>query len=270
MLPTTEIRAWRDQAPWADDDDVEQDLVITRALFDIFEDPFLADHLAFRGGSALHRLHLAPAARFSEDIDLVQRSPEGIGPTFDRIREQLAWLGAPKRDTSSVPKLWYRFVTETGGVPRKLKIEINTREHFGSVTNVRYTVDHPVVAGSIEIPSYAIDEMLATKLRAFAQRDKGRDLFDLWHASRNTAIDVDEIVRLFGVYMAAGGHVPDSAPELRNKTVAKSGKGIFDEVRPLLRAGIDYDVPAALEWFEEAIIARLRNDDGTRVFRRDR
>jgi len=268
MLPITEIRAWRDQAPWADDDDVEQDLIITRALFDIYRDSFLAERLAIRGGTALHRLHLAPAARFSEDIDLVQRFPEGIGPTFDRIRERLGWLGEPKRDTRKVPKLWYRFITEAGGVHRKLKIEINTREHFATVTNVPYTVDHPLVADSLEIPSHAIDEMLATKLRAFTQRDKGRDLFDLWRAYQHVVIDPAEIVRLYGVYMKAGGYVVDSAPELRSKTVAKSGKGIFEEVRPLLRDGIDYDVDAALEWFEEEIIARLRNDDGTRVFRR--
>ncbi len=63
MLPITEVRGWREQAPWGDDDDVEQDLIITRALFDIFEDPFLAHRLALRGGTALHRLYLAPPAR---------------------------------------------------------------------------------------------------------------------------------------------------------------------------------------------------------------
>jgi len=64
-----------------------------------------------------------------------------------------------------------------------------------------------------------------------------------------------------------GGH-PDSAPELRTKTVAKNERGIFEEVRPMLRFGIEHDTPAALEWFEAQIIARLRNDDGTLVFAR--
>jgi predicted nucleotidyltransferase component of viral defense system len=77
MLPRFEIQAWRNQAPWADEADVEQDLIITRALLDLFADPFLCARLAFRGGTALHKLYLAPAARYSEDIDLVQRRPEG-------------------------------------------------------------------------------------------------------------------------------------------------------------------------------------------------
>lgn len=80
-------------------------------------------------------------------------------------------------------------------------------------------------------------------------------------------IDPDEIVRLFGVYLTAQGRAVDSAPELRAKTQAKAAKQIFDEVRPMLRDGVANKPAEALEWFEEAIIARLRNDDGTRVFR---
>ena len=267
MLPRFEIQAWRDQAPWADEADVEQDLIITRALLDLFADPFLCERLAFRGGTALHKLYLAPAARYSEDIDLVQRRPEGIGPTFDRIRERLVWLGKPRVETGEVPKLLFRFESETG-LKRKLKIEINTHEHFAGVVDKDFEVGHRVAAGSVRIPTHSINELLATKLRAFCQRDKGRDLFDLWWSHEKVAIDPAEIVRLFQSYMDHGGDSVDSAPELRAKLVAKQARGIFDEVRPLLRLGIDYRVAAALEWFEAELIGRLRNDDGTRLFAR--
>jgi predicted nucleotidyltransferase component of viral defense system len=65
------ITEWREQTPWLQLYQVEQDLVICRALADIFNHPALRDNLAFRGGTALFKLHM-PAARFSEDIDLVQ------------------------------------------------------------------------------------------------------------------------------------------------------------------------------------------------------
>jgi predicted nucleotidyltransferase component of viral defense system len=267
MLPRADIIAWRSEAPWASDDDVEQDLIITRALFDLFADDFLAERLAFRGGTALHRLYLPPPTRYSEDIDLVQRVPEGIGATFDRIRERLSWLGKPKREVGEIPKLWFPFETDAGA-KRKLKIEINTREHFAAVVPKTYAVSHPAVTGSVELPTHSIDELLATKLRAFTQRDKGRDLFDIWWAKEHATVDPAEMIRLYGVYMANQDGNPDSAPELRAKTVAKAGRGIFEEVRPLLRTGVDYDVPAALEWFEAEVIGRLRNDDGTRTFAR--
>ncbi len=59
---------------------MEQDLVISRALVELFSRKTIAENLAFRGGTALHKLHLAPAMRYSEDIDLVQmRDGETLG-----------------------------------------------------------------------------------------------------------------------------------------------------------------------------------------------
>lgn len=79
MIPQAYITAWRKKAPWQEDFQVEQDLVIERAIMLIFDDPYLKSRLAFRGGTALHKLYLAPAARYSEDIDLVQITAEPFG-----------------------------------------------------------------------------------------------------------------------------------------------------------------------------------------------
>jgi hypothetical protein len=80
MIPRDYITEWRAHAPWVQDIQVEQDLVICRALIDIFSDPILKDALAFRGGTALYKLHFKPAARYSEDIDLVQVKAGAAGP----------------------------------------------------------------------------------------------------------------------------------------------------------------------------------------------
>jgi len=93
MIPQPYITAWRKKAPWQEDYQVEQDLVIERALILIYEDPYLKEKLAFRGGTALHKLYLSPAARYSEDIDLVQITAEPFGPIIDRLRECLTFLG---------------------------------------------------------------------------------------------------------------------------------------------------------------------------------
>ena len=72
MIPRAYITEWRAVAPWSQDAWVEQDLVISRALVALFSVAALAERLAFRGGTALYKLHLRPPARYSEDIDLVQ------------------------------------------------------------------------------------------------------------------------------------------------------------------------------------------------------
>ena len=82
MIPRDYITAWRVHAPWANDAQVEQDLVISRALVQLFRVPDLASGLAFRGGTALYKLHLTPPPRYSEDIDLVQVRSEGCSPAF--------------------------------------------------------------------------------------------------------------------------------------------------------------------------------------------
>lgn len=51
MIPRDYITEWRSEAPWVEDYQVEQDLVISKALVDIFSHPLLAHSLAFRGGT---------------------------------------------------------------------------------------------------------------------------------------------------------------------------------------------------------------------------
>ena len=63
MIPRDYITEWRAQAPWVDDAQVEQDLVIARALVALYLDATVARTLAFRGGTALFKLHLKPAQR---------------------------------------------------------------------------------------------------------------------------------------------------------------------------------------------------------------
>jgi predicted nucleotidyltransferase component of viral defense system len=86
LIPRAAITAWRSRAPWSTDAQVEQDLVISRALVDLFSDELVGRSLAFRGGTALHKLLLASPGRYSEDIDLVQVEAGPIGPVLKSIR----------------------------------------------------------------------------------------------------------------------------------------------------------------------------------------
>lgn len=114
MIPRDYTTQWRAQAPWNEDFQVEQDLVISRALVEIFSDPVLAGALAFRGGTALYTLHLTPPARYSEDIDLVQVEPRPAGPMMDTLRNVLdPWLGEARwKQSQGWVAFGYRFLSE--------------------------------------------------------------------------------------------------------------------------------------------------------------
>ena len=61
MIPKADIVAWRQVAPWISDAQIEQDLIISRTLVSMFQDAVLSEHLAFRGGTALHKLYFKNA-----------------------------------------------------------------------------------------------------------------------------------------------------------------------------------------------------------------
>lgn len=265
MIPWAALTAWRTKAPWILDTQVEQDLVIARAVVELFQDAELSRLVAFRGGTALHKLVLESPARYSEDVDLVQVAAGPIGPVLDGIRRRLdSWMGRPQwKRGPGVATLYYRFSSEAQPVAAmRLKIEINTREHFSVFGLVRrpFSVAGPWFTGAAEVATYEIDELLGTKLRALYQRRKGRDLFDLWHAGRAGSADPARVVACFMRYMEHEGH-PVSRAEFEANLFEKLAEPSFAaDLGPLLAAGAEWDRDAAARYVLDELVARLPGD----------
>jgi len=250
LIPQDFISEWKKAAPWSQNDQVEQDLIICRALVEIFSHSILADNLAFRGGTALFKLHLQPV-RYSEDIDLVQVHPGPIGPMLDALQEKLnSWLGNPKRKQSEGRvTLTYRVASEEG-VQLKLKVEINSREHFTVLgfDKRRFSVDSRWFSGSASILTYHLDELLGTKVRALYQRKKGRDLFDLWAAFTTPHAQPERIIGCFLHYLAQEGHKVSRA-EFEQNLYEKLGDPRFiADIGPLIVADSGFDPAMAAEF----------------------
>ena len=203
MIPTPFIKSWQPHAQWRELDMVEHDLIICRALICLYTNETIKNSLAFRGGTALNKLYIKPGSRYSEDIDFVQKRPEPIGQVINNIRDSLKdWLGEPKRKiTQHGAKLIYSYQS-TSGSTAKLKIEINTTEHFQVLPLIQmpFSIDSEWFKGACEISTYSLEELMATKLRALYQRRKGRDLFDMWYILTNKLINVKKTINVFRFY----------------------------------------------------------------------
>lgn len=262
MIPRAYITEWRDlAAPWIDEADVEQDLVLSRALVAIFSDPELLGSLRFRGGTCLQKLFLDPPTRYSEDLDLVQVDAGPAGPMIDRLREVLRWLGEPKvaRTKQSV-KLLYRFETEgPPNITRRVKVEINTREHAAVFPPIHRPLEVASrwFQGAAEIPTYEPDELLGTKLRALYQRNKGRDLFDLWVAHHRLELDPARVVAAFKAYIESQGVRISRAEYLANLEAKFQDRHFREDVRPLLPSNVGFDPAAARTLLEERYLSRI-------------
>lgn len=179
MIPRRFIEEWKEFALWPENAQVEQDLVIEKALLQLFSDPFLNKQLAFRGGTALHRIFLKPQVRYSEDIDLVQIKSEPIKETIAAIRKQFDFLGKPSvKQKMNNNTLVYRFDSEIPPIVNlRLKIEINCREHFTVLgyKEVEYNIENSWVAGSCKLISSSVESPPTQKQFLLNMENKLKD-----------------------------------------------------------------------------------------------
>jgi len=263
MIPRRYIEEWKEYAPWPDNSQVEQDLIIERALVEIFSDEVLKENLAFRGGTAFHKLYLRPQARYSEDIDLVQVKEGPIGPLLDRIRERMVFLGVKGRSEKSLHNnsIIYRFESEIQPVINmRLKIEINTREHFNvlGLKEISFGVKNSWFSGNCNLISFELEELFGTKLRALYQRRKSRDLFDLYWGYMHYKIDTDKLLICYEQYMRfVVDTIPSQKEFILNMEEKMKDTEFVSDIHVILRPDIEYDNEIAYEYIKMNLLEKV-------------
>lgn len=276
MIPSLNIVAWGATVPWAELRQVEQDLIISRAIVEVFRESFLHRELRFRGGTALNKLHFPAPLRYSEDIDFVRTTAGPIGPILDCIRSVLEpWLGHASFDQSPIaPKLRFRVPAEDDPTAQiRLKIEINTTEieAYETPVEIPFGVNNPWFSGTANVATFSREEMLATKLRALLQRDRGRDLFDIAYALTVFGdCNVSRVIECFGLYLDYSG-LRISRAEAEKRMLAKLRKpGFMNDVRPLVSVAeatklTDATIKAAFMLVFTSLIEQLPGEPWTRT-----
>ena len=252
MIPEAYITEWAAQAPWQANEQVEQDLIISRALVHIFSDSYLRKDLAFRGGTALHKLILPGAIRYSEDIDLVRRRTGPVKDIVAKLQEQLSFIGSSsvERSKNNVT-LKFRFDSEIPPVVKlRLKVETNCREHRIAFQYVEqdYSVESSWFKGAASIITYCTEELMGTKVRALYQRKKGRDLFDLWYIIKNTGCELGKVIKAFEHYKKMSGVRISKKQYIKNIESKLQDPNFRGDIEGLLRPGISFDFDQA--WAE--------------------
>ena len=264
MTPITrrDVIAHQGVVPWPSLRQVEQDLLLCRTMTALFADDFLRSQIAMRGGTLLHKVHVTPSARYSEDIDLVVFGDRPEAHVAKAIRRVLAEpLGRPVKSIwesvrlavrnvvrpSRVLRLTYRLPsqTEPGGSPLEIVVEANVTERTPYRPIVTLPFAYPWRGSDIgaQINGFEIHEMLGTKMRALFQRRRGRDLFDLYWVLTQASQHIDPagVVECFSHYMDSEGTQAqrDEFIDILRRHLAD--RGFLTDMVPLLRTGIDYD-----------------------------
>ncbi len=207
MITQPGLDQWRVEVPWVTPDIVEQDLVLSRLIVEIANHPMLGDELIFRGGTCFHKVWLDRPWRYSEDLDYVRRTGGGVGKILDALRDIADIVGFERASTDvrRHPKIRL-FSTFRSGQPMRIKIEMNTFERPPArpITKVPYRIDNHWFNGQADVATFALEELVATKIRALFQRRKGRDLFDMWLAVEEAKLTPEAIATAFGPYRPNG------------------------------------------------------------------
>jgi len=264
--------------PWPLQRQVEQDLLLCLAMTALFNDGFLRTQIAMRGGTLLHKVHLAPAARYSEDIDLVvygDRPEAHIARAIRRVLKDV--FGQPTDSVWGTIQLAIRNVVKPSRVLRltysvpavsepgatlDIVVEANVteRQPHRNIVQIPFEFSYRGATIKSTLNGYDLHEMLGTKMRALFQRKRGRDLFDLYWALTiaTPAVDPAIVVDSFRHYLEQEGSSAARAEFIGILDSHLADRGFCSDMRPLLRLGLDYDPQQAGELVKAKLLGRLR------------
>ena len=247
MIPRGAITEWGRTVPWPTVEQIEQDLLLSRLIIELANDDYLGYELVFRGGTCLHKLHAPKPLRYSEDLDYVRNTAGGIRELTRAVTQIGKRLGMEVRTRiGEHPKVFLRAPYETGVGQMRIKIEVNfERSPARPPIRIPYRVESSGFTGGADVLTFALDEVVATKIRALFQRSKGRDLFDLWLALTRLGVPASSVVEAFSAYRPEGYTRHRAELNLREKAKRSAYR---EDIRPLVTTWPEgYDIEAATE-----------------------
>jgi predicted nucleotidyltransferase component of viral defense system len=263
MIFEDAIIAWREAAPWQTDAQVEQDLILSGLIYEIYSHPFLQDQIIFRGGTCLNKLFWKNPTRYSEDLDFVQIKAGPVGPIVDSLNMVAKNIfdknPAKKTITRNSLKLFYEFTPEMiPSKPLRIKIEVNLREHFSveGVKQVDFLLSSAWKTGIAQARTFSLNELLGTKIRALHQRKKGRDLYDLSKAIELSP-DWRKSAEIFLQYMDQNKKTVHRDALIRTLQAKMNDPLFINDITGLVKDLKDYNIRRAADFVISEVFSHV-------------
>lgn len=226
-----------------------------------------------KGGTAINKLYLQDTSRLSVDIDAnhIGKDKNVVARQAKSVREAIT-RNLSRQDAGYkflIPrKDWYQTTIHavyrsSDGQNRKLKVEISHVERFPIVEPVVKSFIMPSERREkCTIPTYSLDELLATKYRALFTRAKGRDIYDIYQALK-LGINKNLVKKMFIYYMFRAGKVYNPKLDLAAVRKRLLNKQYVDDVTGYVRQGVNFslDEAAALILKDSKFLEALNSRD---------
>ena len=194
---------------------VEKDYALGWFLAGIAAHPVIGPRWVFKGGTCLKKCYFE-TYRFSEDLDFTLQDAEHLDESFlSEVFEEIGdWVydacglqlppearkfevfTNPRGSQSAQGRVGYRGPLGRAGDPPRIKLDLAADEVL-VLTPVQRPVHHPYTDfpdDGIHVLSYSFEEVFAEKMRALAERQRPRDLYDVVHLYRRQDLQPDRAV----------------------------------------------------------------------------
>lgn len=191
---------------------IEKDYVLGWMLAGIAAHPEIGQSWVFKGGTCLKKCYFE-TYRFSEDLDFTLTNPEHLAEpfllvTFNQISEWIYDQAGievpaetirfevytnPRGKSSAEGRIGYRGPMQRRGDAPRIKLDL-TNDELLVLEPATREVHHPYSdrpADGIHVQCYSFEEVFAEKIRALAERERPRDLYDVVHLYRHDELRPD-------------------------------------------------------------------------------
>ncbi len=263
MIPDAAVTNWAANAPWPTRTQVEQDLLLSRVICEIADDPYLGRELVFRGGTCFHKLHIHPARRYSEDLDYVRSTAGGIKDFTQAMTNIGQSLGLAVRTKVSANPSVFLLAESAEGLRIRIKVEVNTRERspVDPIQLLPYQVQSPWWSGHARVQTFSTRELVATKIRALYERKKSRDLFDMWLALTELGLSGEDLLAAFEPYHPTSLTAKTAETNLREKLLDDEFRHDLDPF--VTKPPPGYDIDSAAETVIASVLSKIPRSPGT-------
>ena len=194
---------------------VEKDYALGWFLAAIAAHPVIGSRWVFKGGTCLKKCYFE-TYRFSEDLDFTLQDADHLDEKFlaaafeeigDWVYEacglqlpletrKFEVFTNPRGSQSAQGRLGYRGPLGRAGDAPRIKLDLAVDEVL-VLTPVLRPAHHPysdLPTRGIHVLSYSFEEVFAEKMRALAERQRPRDLYDVVHLYRRQDLQPDRAV----------------------------------------------------------------------------
>ena len=265
---------------------VEKDYALGWLLAGIAAHSSIGNRWVFKGGTCLKKCYFE-TYRFSEDLDFTLQDADHLNEAFlAGVFEEIGeWIydacglvlppetrkfeifTNPRGNQSAQGRVGYRGPLARAGDPPRIKLDLAADEVL-VLDPVLRPVHHPYSdkpEGGIHVLSYGFEEVFAEKMRALAERQRPRDLYDVVHLYRRQDLQPDRaLVRntLARKCEFKGIPVPTYAalndrPE--RATIEVEWEQMLAHQLPVCPPFNEFwqELPAVFDWIDEQAVAPL-------------